>query len=256
MKTLYAPAVALAAAMALGGAAHAQGNQEPTSPAVTPAVPVTEGAAPSGYAWAGGWFSNHYSGGYAGVLKALNADKSLYDDGFAVRGDISGGSYTYNAPGFVDRSVNVVDADVMAGYRHSTGIGNFSGYVGLAYVDHDNPDPSAQLRGSKTGLGLIGEYQNNPDKDTQVYVQARYASPFETWSGSARVLWKVTEKVWVGPQVAVYRNKTYDEVSGGPFLKVDTGRGELGFSAGYRHPTKSGNADGYYATAYFALPLR
>jgi len=208
-----------------------------------------------GYAWAGGWASNHYSGGYAGALVALSSDKSLYDDGLALRADVSGGNYTYNAPGFVDKSVGLVDADAMLGYRHNTDVGTFAGYVGLAYMSHDNPDRAARLRGSETGVALVGEYQNNIQKSTQLYLQARYASPFETWSGSGRVLWKVSDKVWVGPQVSLYRNKTYDEVSGGPFLKLDLGGGEIGVSAGVRHPTRSGNADGYYASAYFALPI-
>lgn len=255
MKTTFAPVAAFAAAMALAGAAYAQADQ-PTSASVTPAVPVTEGAPPSAYVWAGGYVSNHYTGGYAGGVKSLNIDKSLYDDGFAIRGDLSGGEYTYNAPGYLDKSVSLFDADLMAGYRHSTNIGTFAGYAGLAYTDHHNPDPAARLRGSETGLALLGEYQQNADKDTQVYAQARYASPFETWSGSARVLWKVSDRVWVGPQISALRNKTYNEVSGGPFVKVDTGRGEFGFSAGYRHPGSSGDPSGYYATAYFALPIR
>ncbi|WP_293681267.1 cellulose biosynthesis protein BcsS [uncultured Phenylobacterium sp.] len=256
MKCSFAPHVAFVAGLVLAGVAHAQGSASSASSSPTPAAPATEGAPPSGYAWAGAWVSNDYAGGYAGALRTFNADNSLYDSGFAVRGDISGGEYSYSAPGFLDRNVSLVDADVMVGYRKRAGAGTLSGYVGLAYIDHDNPDPAARPRGSKTGLALRGEYQITPDSRTEIHLQARYATPFQTWSGSGRVLWKVSDRVSLGPEVSLTRNSRHREVSVGPHMKLRTGAGELGFSAGYRHPTKSGAADGYYAAAYLAAPFR
>lgn len=254
MKFSFAPPVALIAGLAIAGAANAQ-ESAGTSSATIPGAPVTEGAPPSGYAWGGAWISNHYQGGYAGAVKALNAENSLYESGFAIRGDINVGEYGYNTSGLTDHEVGLVDADLMLGYRSSTEGGTLSAYVGVAYVDHDNSDPTAPLRGSETGLAVALEYQHTPNTQTEIQLQARYASPFETWSGSGRILWDVSDRFSIGPEVALSNNRDYSEVTIGPHLRVRAGAGELGFSAGYRHPTRTEDDDGYYASAYFALPI-
>lgn len=258
MKGSITSMAALAAAMAMAGAAHAQTSAEPASAAVSPSVaPVAGAQAPSAYAWGGAWFSNHYAGGYGGAMKALNADNSLWDDGAVVRVDVSGGRYTYNAVGFSDEDVGIVDATVMVGYRKNTDNGSFSAYVGPAYIEHDNDDPAASIRGSEFGAAVLAEYVNRPSQNVELYLQGRFSSPFSTYGGAARALYRVSEGVWLGPQVTLYGNDaTYQEITVGPFAKVNTTFGEIGVTGGYRHPTKSGNKDGYFASVYFALPLR
>lgn len=257
MKSSFTSYAAFVAGLAAAGIAHAQTSGEPASSSVSPSVPAAEGAPPAAYVWAGGWFSNHYAGGYAGGMKALNKDNSLWDDGFVVRLDVSGGRYTYNAPGFLDKNIGTVDADVMLGYRNNTDKGTFGVYVGPAYLTHDNSDPAASIRGSKTGAAVLAEYSNTINKNLEVYLQGRFATPFSTYSTTGRVLYKIADDVWLGPQVTLNGNDApYKELTAGPFLKFNTHFGEIGFTGGYRHPMKSGNADGYFASVYFAVPIR
>jgi hypothetical protein len=256
MKNSLSSCAAFVGALAVAGVAHAQASGEPASPSLSPSVPVVEGAPPSAYVWAGAWFSNHYAGGYGGVLKALNRDSSLWDDGFVVRLDVSGGRYTYNTPGLSNVNVGTVDADVMLGYRKNTAIGNIGAYVGPSYVAHNNPDPAASIRGSKVGATFRAEYANTTNKNLEFHLQGRFSTPFSTYSADAQVLYKISGDVWLGPEVTLYGNNApYQEISVGPFLKVNTHFGEVGVSGGYRHPVRAGNADGYFASVYFAVPI-
>jgi len=252
-------AAALAAAGLAPGAAHAQTSAQPASSAVTTPTPVDGDAAapPTAYGWGGVWFSNHYAGGYGGVMQSLKRDGSLWEDGPVMRLDVSGGQYTYNnAPAYVGEEVGIVDADIMVGYRKFTDSGTFSGWVGPAYIEHDNPDPAAAIRGSKFGAAFLGEYQNTFNKNLEVSLQGRFATPFSTWSAAARGLYKVSGPLWLGPQATLYGNDDYKELTVGPFAKLNTSFGEVGVTGGYRHPMTSGNKDGYFASVYFAVPLR
>lgn len=254
---LGASAAALALGLTLPGAASAQGVEIPAGSSLTPSAPVTEGAPPRGYAWGGAWISNHYAGGYAGVMQSLSSDRSLWEDGYVLRLDANGGGYSYSAPGFVDRNVGFFDGDVMVGYRKSSAAGNFGGYMGLVHISHDNADPAAPIRGSKTGVAAAGEYSNTFDKRVEVALQGRYASPFSTWSASGRALWKVTDYAWLGPQVTYVENDApYKEMTVGPLLKFNTSFGEVGISGGYRHPIDSDAGDGYFASVYLSVPVR
>lgn len=245
---------ALAAGMILAGAAHAQGVEAPANSVLAPSPPpASEGTPPSGYAWGGGWMSNHYAGAYGGGMLALNPNRSLWEDGFAVRGDISAGRYSYNA---IDRHVGLFDGDLLVGYRKATEAGNFGGYVGVAHIKHDNNDPAARLRGSKTGVAVLGEYSNTINKKVEVNLQGRYAEPFSSWSVSGRALWKMGDYQWFGPQVSFLRNDDYKEMTVGPLLKTMTSFGEVGLSGGWRHPIDSNNKDGYFASVYVAVPIR
>jgi hypothetical protein len=257
MKSSFTSYAALIAGLAVAGIAHAQASGEPASSSLSPSVPAVEGAPPAAYVWAGTWFSNNYVGGYGGVMKALNHDDSLWDDGFVVRLDASGGHYTYNAPGFSNVSVGTVDADVMLGYRKNTDAGNIGAYVGPSYLTHDNPDRAASIRGSQVGAAFLTEYANTFNKNLEVYLQGRFSTPFSTYSAAGRVLYKVVGDVWVGPEMTLYGNDSpYQEITVGPFVKLNTHFGEVGVSGGYRHPFKAGNADGYFASVYFSLPIR
>lgn len=246
---------ALIAGLALTGAAHAQGVEAAGNTSLAPAVPVTEGAPAEGYAWGGGWVSNHYDGGYAGLMEALNSQHSLWEDGAVLRADLSAGRYSYSAPGFVDKHVELFDGDVAVGYRKATASGTFGGYVGVAHISHHNNDPAASIRGSKTGVALLGEYSNTINKKFEVDLQGRYASPFSTASVSGQALWKMGDYAWVGPQVSFVRNDSYKEMTVGPLVKVRTSFGEVGLSGGYRHALKSNGSDGYFASVYLAVPF-
>jgi hypothetical protein len=256
MRTLSAVSIAIVACAAFAGAAQAQSGAEPVSPSVAPTVFQGEPGSASAYAWAGTWFSNHYLGGYVGAMKALNETDDLWSDGFVVRFDASGGSYSYNATGFRNVDVGTLDADVMLGYRKRTGSGTFSIYAGPSYAFHQNPDHAADIRGTQWGAKFLAQYSAQLRDDLSGDIQGSYSTAFDTYSVAGQLLYRVSDQVWLGPQVTLYGNNApYQESTFGPLMKIMTTFGEIGFSAGYRHVYTSGNPDGYFASVYVGMPI-
>ena len=226
------------------------------NPSLSPVPTKAEAGAASAYAWAGTWFSNHYLGGYLGAMKALNETDDLWADGFILRADASGGSYRYDAPGFVDVQVGTLDSDVMLGYRKNVGKGAFSAFVGPSYAFHHNPDPAADLRGDEFGVKILAEYSGLLDQNLEGSLQGSYRTTFSTYSVAGRMLYHASDAVWIGPQVTLFGNEApYREGTFGAVLKVNAKFGEIGLSGGYRHVYTSGNSDGYFASAYLGIPI-
>ena len=248
--------MALVASAALLGAAQAQSSGEPVSQSLAPAVTEGEYGSASAYAWAGIWFSNHYVGGYGGAIKALNETDDLWSDGWVLRFDVSGGDYRYDSIGFTDIRVGTLDTDVMVGYRKKIDKGTFSAYIGPSYAFHHNPDPAADIHGTEFGARILADYVAPLDDGVDGYVQGSYSTAFSTYSLAGRLLFRVSDTVWIGPQATLFGNNApYQESTFGPVLKINTNFGEIGFSGGYRHVFTSGNPDGYFASAYLGLPI-
>ena len=256
MRTVsFLSAASIAVLVALAPA-QAQQPGEPINPSLTPA-PTGEGGPASAYAWAGGWFSNHYAGGYAGIMKALNDSDDLWSDGFSFRVDGSGGSYTYDSMGFNNINVDTYDVDAMIGYRAKVNKGMFSIYVGPTYQSHDNPDPAADIRGSEFGAKVLADISGPLADNLDGYAQGSFSTAFSTYSLTGRLLWHVSDTVWLGPQATLFGNNApYSESTFGPYLKFNTNFGEIGVAAGYRHAYTSGHSDGYFATIYLGLPIQ
>lgn len=249
--------MALCVFAALIGSAQAQSSSEqPVTPSLTPGLTQGEAGPASAYAWAGLWFSNHYVGGYGGAIKALNETDDLWSDGWVLRFDASGGSYRYDSVGFSDIRVGTLDADVMVGYRNKVGKGTFSAYIGPSYAFHHNPDPAADIRGTEFGVKILADYSGSVDEDLDGYVQGSYSTTFSTYAFAGRLLYRVSDAVWLGPQITLYGNNApYQESTFGPYIRVNTGFGELGFSGGYRHVYTSGHPDGYFASVVLGFPI-
>lgn len=226
------------------------------SQSLAPAVTEGEYGSASAYAWAGIWFSNHYVGGYGGAIKALNETDDLWSDGWVLRFDVSGGDYRYDSIGFTDIRVGTLDTDVMVGYRKKIDKGTFSAYIGPSYAFHHNPDPAADIHGTEFGARILADYVAPLDDGVDGYVQGSYSTAFSTYSLAGRLLFRVSDTVWIGPQATLFGNNApYQESTFGPVLKINTNFGEIGFSGGYRHVFTSGNPDGYFASAYLGLPI-
>ncbi len=241
---------------ALIGPVRAQSTEQPVNPSLTPTVTRGDAGAASVYAWAGLWFSNHYVGGYIGAIKALNEADDLWSDGWVLRFDASGGSYSYNSIGYNDLRIGTLDSDVMLGYRQKIDKGTFAAYIGPSYAFHQNPDPAADIRGTEFGVKIMADYSAPLDEDFRGNLQGSYTTTFSTYAFAGRLVYRISDMVSVGPQATVFGNNApYQESTFGPYMGINMGFGELGISGGYRHVYTSGNSDGYFASIYFGLPI-
>ncbi len=215
--------------------------------------------APKGYAWIGTWISNHYAGGYVGGLKSLG-DSDLWQDSFLLRIDGSGGQYSYLSSGQTLQSA-LYDASLLIGYRKIIDRSSISIFIGPSFEQHSRTEVNAALRGFEAGARIIGDYSYKHSADLEFAVQLSYATPFRVYSGNARVLYQVMDRLWLGPQIAIYGNRApYQEGSLGIVAKYETSFGELGISTGYRQTFKTSvgtpsGKEGYFLSAFFALPF-
>lgn len=258
MRGALAVSVLLGISIGAATAANAQPTEQPGFMPIVPALTVGKGTAPSTYGWAGTWFSNSYVGGYAGLMRTLNKSNNLWDDGFFIRFDSTGGSYNYSSVSYGSADVGMWTGDLMLGYRKRIDTtGTLSVSLGPAFEYHNNPDPAADIRGTEVGAKILAEYSSTIDQNFQVNLQGSFATPFSVYAASGRVLYQVVDKVWVGPQATLYGNNApYQEGTFGAFVKVDTEYGEFGVSGGYRRPFTSGDPDGYFASLFFGLPIQ
>lgn len=237
------------------GSAYAQ-TGSPSS------APGGSGAPPLAYVWAGTWFSNHYDGGYVGGMTSLG-NNNLWGDGFVVRLDASGGQYNYPLGNGNTQNVPMYDASVMLGYRKRLdNASTLTVFFGPSVETHQNSDPNAAISGTEAGARVFVDYSNKLNANTEFDLQGGYASPFASYNTTARLIFQVAPKLWVGPQATLYGNRSpYQEETFGGYLKYAADFGDVGFSAGYRHPsiTTAGSltkGDGYFASVYLGVPIK
>ena len=200
MRSFFTLSMTLCLSVIFTVPAHAQSTGESVNPSLPPVPTQADSGAASAYIWAGTWFSDQYFGGYAGGMKSLNATDDLWADGFVLRADVSGGRYRYDSPGFVNIRVGTLDADVMLGYRKNVGKGAFSAFVGPSYAFHHNPDPVADLRGDEFGAKFLAEYSGLLDPKLEGTLQGSYRTTYSTYAVTARMLYRASDTVWIGPQ--------------------------------------------------------
>src|SRR5690349_24639048 len=125
-------------------------------------MPALSGAPPWAEAWAGFGSQNNWYGGWAGFNYAFN--HNAWSSGFLLRAEGGGGHYDYTNTGFPGGFVNVTygTGSVLLGYRTvlQNVIGQtatISGYVGAEVQNHDNPDRTADIRGTEWGVKFLGD---------------------------------------------------------------------------------------------------
>ena len=248
----------LAAALCLLGTVSAKAQVStrtaPTvAPIFMPPTSVSSGTV-SSYAWTGSYFTNSFVGAYIGGLVPFN--RNLGSEGPLLRIAASGGRYSadfFSSSSSVasENKVSMLGGEVLLGYRKKFGEGWLTGYLGGAFENHDNPDPTASIRGSQGGGKGVVEYWGPLTQNVTVYGTASYSTVFETWSAFGRVGYKVADKVTIGSEGSLFGNNApYREARIGPFITVGMPFGEVSVSGGYRAPTTPG-ADGYYVNIFF-----
>lgn len=246
----------------LSTAAYSQSSSERTksnTPEQKQSTDAGEVTKQTGYAWVGSWISNHYAGGYIGGIKSLSGD-DFWRDGFLLGIEASGGQYSYLSNGKTYYS-NLYDAAFLLGYRKNFDQSTVTVFVGPSMEQHSKTEVNAALRGFEAGVKIAGEYRFRPSDNSDLLLRAAYSTPFSVYTGSARFLYRIIDKIWIGPQVTFYGNRApYQEATYGIAGKYEMSFGEIGFASGYRQviQTSSGTPsgkDGYFFSIYFGMPF-
>jgi hypothetical protein len=227
-------------------------------------IPTAALPAPWMEAWGGGGFTNNSYYGYYGFNRALNPTQNLWIDGFVLRGEGSVGHYTYEATGALSNpEVDFHTGGLLIGYRKVIGQGLLTGYLGVNYEHHDNPDPTASIRGTKAGVKFLAEYYTPLANEIgYFYGQGWYSTAFDTWLVYGSLPFKIWDRVWLGPEAAASGNHApYQEARVGGIIRFERPLGYVGtnflVSGGYKHPlTADSGPDGYYVNFHLNYEFR
>ena len=203
--------------------------------------------------WGGFTATDNFRGGYTGAIVPLNDD--LMFDGPLFRLDFLAGSYDSSSVAFGETEVDVVNGDLMLGYRTSLGSGWLSGYVGPAFQMNNNPDPTAAVRGSEWGVKGLIEYHTSLTETFGFSGFATYSSPFSTAFILGKLSLRISNSVWIGPEVSAFWIDSYSDRRIGAFIAHDTRFGGVGLSVGYVSPEDSDNDEGVYLNVNFGVGL-
>jgi hypothetical protein len=268
----------LIAAVLMTLPAGAQVRSQPGGVITTEPSPVP-GGAPWLEGWAGFGFQNNWYGGYLGVVAALNETHNVWADGWVLRGEGIVGHYDYTNPTYQGSNKNGPNVGVLLsggsfylGYRRNvSGLGMVTGYVGVDVQDHDNPDPSAQTRGTAVGAKFLAEVYNRLTPTMDFYGMAFFSSAWANWFALGRPGFKMPTisglELWIGPEGMLLGNgygATTGSCTNSGFLgscRWEEGRlggfahivipnqpyfGDWIISGGYRQPLLCCSGDGYY----------
>ena len=198
-------------------------------------------------AWLGGGATDNLVGGYVGGIAAVTGN--LWVDGVVIRVDFLGGRYRYSSTAFPRVNVWMSGGDVLIGYRTKIGNTMLTGLVGPTFQHHDNPDPTAPIRGGE--FGVMGHLESDTDlsQSLKLYALARYATTFSTFSATGRLKYRAFDKVQVGPEASYLSNKNYREAQFGAAVSFEVPFGEVRLSGGHLTRLTPG-PDGYYFQVY------
>jgi len=255
-------------------------------------MPVPVGTAPPWLeGWIGGGVQNNWQGGWAGVNYAFN--HNVWSEGLLLRAEGGGGHYDYTNTAIINGSqVGFVNVDygtgaLLLGWRHvlpGVGINTLiTGYVGAEVQNHNNPDPTAAVKGTQWGAKFIGEVYSRLSQYQDFFGQASFSFAFDTWQVVARPGFLLPTMVpgtdvWIGPDMQVFGigqgwlvnanscpNAAFNTITTGGIgsCKYDEGKiggflhivmpnlplyGDWLIAGGYRKPLlANGGPDGYYA---------
>jgi hypothetical protein len=172
---------------------------------------------------------------------------SLAGEGEGVLLRLGLGSGEYETDEADSIAVPLYEADLMVGYRLHRWSGAFTAYAGLAYAEHHNPKPGAELSGSAMGLKLqIEAYQPIGDVG-YLALFANASSAFDTFHAHARAAYRWNDSLVFGPEAAILGCGDFDEARGGLSIgyrfRETT---EFGLSGGYGFALDDGEG-GFYA---------
>jgi outer membrane immunogenic protein len=199
------------------------------------------------YAWAGASFDNGWWGPWVGAIYAFNGN--INSEGWLVRLEGGGGEWLLQDPRAL---IEAYSGAAMLGYTKSVGSGWLRTYVGGAFETENDPNPSAVVRGTKGGAKVLAEYLGPVAPGWDVYAQGSYATPFSVTQAYAKLGYKLTDKISIGPETGYFSNETSRSVRGGAFISFAVPFGDIAFSGGYKESLSPG-PNGYYVSIYLGF---
>jgi len=184
----------------------------------------------------------------AGAVLALN--RNLDADGFLVRMRGSGGSYSSDRTPAIHQSVFFEAGEVMLGYHASVAGVNLTGYIGPEVQHHANKDPTATVAGTRWGIkGQVQLYTPFAD-NWYFFGLGSISSAWSSYFALAKVGYRVTHALAIGPEVAALGNVSFDAIRAGAFVNLGTALGEITLSGGYQWNEHSDTTkgDGLYGS--------
>jgi hypothetical protein len=189
---------------------------------------------------------------YSEGVVALNRD--IGRSGFLLRAYSSLAEYQYTNPSVTARTVDgrQWQVDVMAGYQLVRGSATIGGYIGFDYqnVQLSPEDPTAQVRGTRTGFKVEGHFEYSDDKQPyEASLTGEYSTAFATYYAELRLGARLCDKLFVGPAVEADGDTGYDGQRLGGYAKYtfDITKSmplEVTLVAGHQFISGSGNGGG------------
>jgi opacity protein-like surface antigen len=163
--------------------------------------------------------TRHSYFGDAGAVIALN--RNLQTDGWLLRLRGGAGHYEYNRTATLEQQVDFQVGEVMLGYHRLIGATRYSVYAGPNVEHHDNSDPLAVVKGTKWGAKVQGEIFHQFNPSWYGLLLGTYSTAFDSYFALAKLGYKITRTIAVGPEVASLGNDRFDHVHVGGFVAFD-----------------------------------
>lgn len=227
-----------ASAYLCGSNAFAQQTNSPPTKA-TPAAPHVDHFLI--YSGIDGWQNGTF--GHGGVVWA---PRGLNEEGFVLKFLAGSGSYHY-LNGSVDTLGIASLLDAMPGWHFKRGDVDLSVYAGLDLQNHRlRPDDLAnQMRGMNAGLRVSADLWWQPTRATMTSANVSYATVGQGFWTRLAYGWRVFEKFYVGPEVHLMGDDTYQQWRAGAHLTaLRIGSFEWSFGAGF--VSDSDTRSGFY----------
>jgi hypothetical protein len=203
----------------------------------------------------GGFSIQPYSQyGYAGGVAALNGN--ITTNGFLTRLSIGVGGYSYQTLPGMRQAVSLQQSDAMLGYQFYLGATRLIASGGVELMNHENADQNAVERGATIGgKGLIEVYSPFSEK-VFGWGMATLSSNYTSYFSKAKVGYRLTDRISIGPEGMAQGSTQYDQTSAGGAVSWRVLGVELQLSGGYLWDLRSrGGASSDATGLYGAVGL-
>lgn len=147
----------------------------------------------------------------------LFAPGSLDEDGFLLKGQISGGWYRYVAQNLGSSRVDAIEglAQILPGWRIKRGNAEIKFFMGPEIQEHHlwPDDPANRLRGRSFGLRVGAEVWYEPTIETMIAGDASLSSAATSNAARLAYGWRVLAEmlggVYVGPEIQYFGSDGY-----------------------------------------------
>jgi hypothetical protein len=190
--------------------------------------------------WSGGQAYAHVWSLYSGATVAPFG--GIQDDGWRLRLVAGHGADQYSGPRSVGAGPPVVYefkgtgsfADLLLGYHRQIGVVTLKVYAGVSFADREvtPSDPESVIHGTGIGGKVALETWWNLSDHAWTSVDIAWGSLYRSYSGRARLGWRLTPALSLGLEAGAAGNLEGDVAHAGGFIRYEWTAGELSASAG------------------------